>query len=429
MVMNQLWRRYVAIQDWKASKGAVLDGVNYANVVATFLYQSGGRSLLRRAAYALLFGWRITGGSETGEMLIFYSHRDKKRSDYDYIVDYLVEAAENEAALVELHDHLSPVQLLRTLGLWPSGWRATRTLRLDLLERVTASLLIARYRSARRSLEQFIRGRDAVTTFSDALPWDNMVAQLAGIASLPSITAQHGQYRLLDETNISADAEAYANFVSDVMLVWGPATVDQLTKAGIAPNRLITSGWIRERPHIEQAVDIDRSSTFGVVLNGQNGDAGNYMLIHTAEKLASALGMRYMMRAHPTFGPRDYAQAAPHCIEIRPMTLDDYASRVAFSLAHASSSALELLLADQLIYVVDDGTVADVFRQPGLTFDEGDILAQVKLDTASRTEARRRLQSLKLWFNQDQDQEAVVRRVMQRPGAGPHRIGDAPAPS
>lgn len=423
--MRALWSKYLAIQDWKASNGALLDGVNYANVVATSLYQSGGRSQLRRAVYALFYSWRIVSGSKSGEVLVFYSHRDKHRRDYDYIVDYLIEAAEDRGALVELHDHFSPIQPFRTLGFWPSGWRATRTLHLDALERLTTSLLIARYRSARSALGQHIVGHDIVATFSDALPWDNLVAQLAGLAGLPSITAQHGQYRLLDETNVSADAEAYANFVSDVMLVWGPATVDQLTKAGIARVRLVTSGWIREQPRIEQANEGNRPSTFGVVLNGQNGDAGNYMLIRVAERLASDLDMKYIVRAHPTFGARDYARVAHHCAEIRPMPLADYAGRVSFSLAHASSSTLELLLAGEVIYVVDDGTVADVFRHPGLTYSEEEILGQVRLDLDSPIEARTRLDGLKLWFNDDRDQASAVRHALRRRAGRPDRGIDA----
>ena len=86
------------------------------------------------------------------------------------------------------------------------------------------ALLIAKYRVAAELLCPLLNGSLKLVTFCDAQPVENLMAQLARARGLRTYTNQHGQYRILDQTNMSPDAEAYSNFVSDKLLCWGEAT-------------------------------------------------------------------------------------------------------------------------------------------------------------------------------------------------------------
>src|SRR3546814_6040446 len=90
-----------------------------------------------------------------------------------------------------------------------------------------------------------VDGRTTVLTFCDAHPHDNLVAQLSSRNGARTITVQHGQYRVLTPVNMSADAEAYANFVSDRLLAWGEATCEEFQRYGISRARMYITGWIR----------------------------------------------------------------------------------------------------------------------------------------------------------------------------------------
>src|SRR5690606_12729215 len=95
------------------------------------------------------------------------------------------------------------------------------------------AVLIAKYRTtADKIFSPLLTGRKTLVTFCDAQAPENLMAQMARSAGIASFTNQHGQYRVLDASNMSPDAEAYANFVSDYMFCWGEATRKEFVKAG-----------------------------------------------------------------------------------------------------------------------------------------------------------------------------------------------------
>lgn len=403
------WRHYQRIQAYKSDPRSVIDGVNYAHVIALYLYDRSFRHWVKIIAFCFLFAARTELSGTERQVLSFYSCRYKKRPDYDYIADRLVAIIGSEGDAAEVREVFSAAQAWSTLLHIPRAWRSTSGYRAGFLQRLGATALVAKYSSAtRRALNRLVSGRTHVVTFCDAVPHENLLAQIAKNSGVPTVTAQHGQYRLLDERNMSTDAEAYANFVSDHLLCWGEATRSEFERFGIERERLVIAGWIRQwdtvnRPDIATGI-------FGVMLNGENGADSNVDMLLAANRIADELDMQFVVRLHPSFDSPQYRSlVSERCLSISVIPTGEYASAVDFSLAHMSGATIEMLEVDSPVYVLDDGRLADAYRLPGLSFDGvEEVLEVVRADLANPVGGNARTRQLKRWFNDDTDQEARI---------------------
>lgn len=408
--------RFLAVQAFKRSQTAVFGDVNYANVVASYLYDSSFLGALKKIAFSLLMRSKLTPvhGESRKPVVFFYSGRDKNRPDYDYIATWFQGAFGSRFQYVESGERISPVQFLRTLACLRSSWSAVKGYRCGYLQRLGVALLIAKYRTGAELLRPLLEGVKGLVTFCDAHPMENMLTQLARARGLRTCTNQHGQYRLLDRTNMSADAEAYANFVSDKLLCWGEATRKEFTKAGFSEDRLAVSGWIRRWGPQPAQPGGPSKGVFGVMLNGDNGRPSNIHLIRVAEELAHSFDLRYVVRLHPWSLPRQYrALVGERCVEINQFTLSGYLERVDFSLGHMSGAVIEVLHAGFPVYLLDDGALADVFRLPGLSYRETEALAAaIVSDRESADGGQSRMLDLAKWYNDDRDQASRIEALV-----------------
>ena len=410
------WGRYLAIQDFKRQPSSVIGGINYARVIATLLYDASALGLLKRVAFGLFLAPDMFPESLKSKVLIFYSHRHKGRKDYDYIVDKIRESARSEHDFVEIAEKVSLTQFKRTIGSFPQGINATRALEDSWVVRLVAAILIAKFISLRQHLFSILcENREIVAVFSDAFPYDNLVAQLGGLSGAKTITAQHGHYRILDNTNVSPDAEAYANFVSDVMVIWGESTREELESFGVSRRRLVVTGWIRNWPNYHH---IQLKSVFGVMLNGSNGALANEFLLRVARIVSHHTGWKYIVRLHPNFQLPKYSKmVSQSCEFLGVMDAGDFRAQVGFSLGHSSSAAIEMILLDLPTYIVDDGTLPAILRKSGLVFREiNPLLAMIQKDLLSPSVALDRQQKLKVWFNDDTDQQQKLKNLFDVSG-------------
>ncbi len=407
------WQRYLDIQAFKRDPGSTIDGVNYAHVVAQYLYDRSPRQWLKSIAFSLFFAAQtdLTGTQQS--LLNFYSHRYKRRPDYDYIAHHLVQIAGDRGDSAETREAFSPIQWWHTLRNVPQAWRATAAYRAGPLHRISATTLVAKYRSiAVRSFCKLVVDRTRVVTFCDAAPHDNLLTQIAQAHGALTITAQHGQYRLLDKTNMSTDAEAYANFVSDRLLCWGEATCADFVRYGVDRRRMTIVGWIRTWEKIEPREAA--TGTFGVMLNGENGAESNIELLRAAERIADELALRYVVRLHPSYAPPSYRSLVnERCASIRVMPTAEYVEAVDFSIAHMSGATIEMLHVESPVYALDDGRLAEAFKIPGLSFDGvEEMLATIVADAETRDRGRSRTRQLGRWFNDDTNQDSRILNAM-----------------
>lgn len=397
-----MWSRHLRIQEFKKRPDALINGINYARVVALYLYDQSYAAIIKKLVFSFAYRPRLDVSGIWRPMLIFYSVRNKRRPDYDFIIEEIRAVSGNNAQFCDLTEQFSPIQWIRTLRYFPATYKAAKSMEPGVIRRVALAALIAKFRSFESTAERLIGSRTRVVTFCDAHPHDNLVTQLANNGGAFTITAQHGQYRILDSTNVSSDAEAYANFVSDRLLAWGEATVAEFTRYDIPRERMAVTGWIREIPKVSPK---RRREVFGVVLNGGNGADSNIALINAANMVAEALNMQYVVRAHPTYGaPGYHSFVSSRCLHIGAMSPNDYIIAVDFSLSHASSATIELLLADSPVYVLDDGGIASIFRVEGLSFDDmKTLIAVIESDLRNPEQAVERVLRLKNWFNDEAD--------------------------
>jgi hypothetical protein len=406
---SQAWRHYQCIQAYKSDPRSVIDGINYAHVIALYLYDRSFRHWVKIIAFCFFFAARVDVSGTDKDVLNFYSCRYKKRPDYDYIADRLVAIVGDEGDTAEVVEVLSVAQSWSTLVRIPCAWRATSGYRAGFVQRLGATMLVAKYSSTtRRTFGELVSARRHVVTFCDAVPHENLLAQIAKAAGIPTVTAQHGQYRMLDARNMSTDAEAYANFVSDHLLCWGEATRSEFERFGISRERLVTTGWIRRWDEVSRPEGT--TGTFGVMLNGENGAESNLELLCAANRIADELDMRFVVRLHPSFVLARYRSLVnARCTSISVIPTGEYVRTVDFSLAHMSGATIEMLEVDSPVYVLDDGLLADAFRLPGLSFSSVDeILEVVRADLVDPARRNARTRQLKRWFNDDTDQDAHI---------------------
>jgi hypothetical protein len=408
-VPNAHWRSYQEIQAFKADPRASIDGVNYARVIAIYLYDRTLVGWLKKVVFSLFYAPTISSSS-TGTAQLFYSYRHKHRLDYDYIVEHIRDLEPEKLDYAESVECLSAFQPFWTLANFPAAWRASGGYSVRPYHRLASALLVAKYMRTAQLLERSLPQRDHVVTFCDAAPDDNLVAQLSKRRGATTLTTQHGQYRSLGPANMSQDAEAYANFVSDYLLAWGKATVIEFEGEGIDPHRLITVGWIRRWP--DARAPEKPTQVFGVLLNGANGSDSNEALLDLAETLAHDLDMRYIVRTHPSYDLERYRSiASDRCQYAGTKSAEDYVSEVDFSLSHMSGATIEMIQVSSPVIVVDDGRLASVFKLPGMTVTSASEAIEKVHEMRSGLALGN---DLKGWFNDDADQDAKIRNAITR---------------
>lgn len=404
---------YERIQAFKASRTAVLDGVNYANVVAPFLYDESLLGFVKKLIFSLLFSTHtFTQQSGGNGLLLFYSCRHKRRADYDYIPRRLRELLGERCEYIEAAEIFSLTAVLLTLREIPSAWYSSRGYRANSVQRLGCALLIAKYRSmTRRTFASLLHGKRKLVTFCDAQAPENLLAQMANASGIETFTTQHGQYRILDASNMSPDAEVYANFVSNYMLCWGEATRNEFVRIGFRPEQFIITGWIKQWT---ETLPHPRRGIFGVMLNGESGRSSNMALLDAAKTIAESLNNCYIVRLHPWSRPKSYSRLLDsRCVGISHYGLPSYLEQVDFSLAHMTGATIEILHNGAFVYLLDDEKLAEVFCVEGLCFKSaGAIASAAYKDMSSSAQGFEKNKRLCKWFNDDDEQAAHILAVL-----------------
>ncbi|MBV4537363.1 hypothetical protein [Pseudomonas urmiensis] len=404
---------YEKIQNFKSSGTAFFGGVNYAHVVAPYLYDKSLIGLFKKIIFSLFFSTCVSlEKSKGGSILLYYSGRYKRRADYDYIPQRLRELLGTNCGYAESIERFSLGQAFFTLKEFFSGWHGAKGYDVNALQRLGCALLISKYRStAKRIFPALLQDKKRLITFCDAHAPENLLAQMANVVDIKTFTTQHGQYRVLDASNISSDAEAYANFVSNYILCWGEATASEFVRFGFKAEQLIVTGWIKDwdaiTPHPSLGV-------FGVMLNGENGRASNAALLDAAKRIAQSLDLQYVVRLHPWSTPKQYLELLDErCAGIGHYGLSCYLAKIDFGVAHMTGATIEMLYANVPVYLLNDGRLSTAFCADGLSFSSPETIIAARSEDIRFPEcARKRTQKLSKWFNDDDAQATRIRAVL-----------------
>lgn len=406
-----MYRRYLRIQRLKRQYPGNQERINYARVAATLMYAGGIGGLLKRIVYSLFFMPRLEkAGNGTNRWLVFYSLKGKGRKDFDDSVNVLRELMPLPHDFCVTHERFSPLSSFRVLWVALQACREVRGLLPVGFGWIGFIFLVAKFKVVHRQFQEdgLLEGISGVITFCDAMPYDNLLVQMARQKEIRTITCQHGQYRRLDAKNISPDAEAYLNFVSEKMLCWGGATVSEFARAGFDESQMIVVGRLNRRDELPACSR--EYKRFGVLLNGENGKFSNANLIATANQLSERYGFSYFIRPHPANNLKDYLGLVNDRFEgVSNGALSEYVQQADFSLAHMTGVVIDLMKAGHRTYVVDDGMLADVFKLKGLSYaDFGDLCTAIESDSENVENRSAICRECYEWFNKEVDQRAVI---------------------
>lgn len=381
--------------------------INYGRIAATKLYDYSVKGSIKRIVYSLFYAVEVFFHKKNERLLIVYSSREKGREDYDRIHEDCLSLIDGKGDILEVKNRLSFFRIFAILFA-AKFYKTIKPEGLCFIDRLSVALLMAKYHLDYKKISKIPLNYECMISFCDANPYENMLTQMATLNNIPSITNQHGQYRILTAENMSADAEAYSNFISSKMLVWGQATVDEFSRYGVSSERLVKFGRLGSAPIDNLKTEIDQiKERFGVILNGENGKKYNYMLIDVANQLAELTGCRFIVRLHPANNPPDYLSLVSEmCESIQVFSECEYYNRVDFSIAHMTGVLIEAISREHSIYLLDKD-LPEVFKVDSMLFCSAEELKS-KIEVSASND----FSKMKKHFLHDCDQRKVLSEVI-----------------
>lgn len=353
------------VRSRKKNKALFIDGINYGRVIAMQTYDTSIKSVTKEFIRLFTFDYKIEiSGNKNSNICLFYSLRSSKRKDYDYIID-LFKKSITDIKCIDLISYKSFNKILKKLVVLIKNIIRFKLNNVD--DVIISSIVATKYIILNEELnkEFLFEDIDLLCTFCDAYGPDNLATQIATNNKITTATLQHGQYRILSTGNEIADAEAYENFISDYMLVWGQATVDEFKKVKINSDRLIKIGALKEFSFNDRMNSYHKTGVFGVVLSGEPYKETNIKMINLANIIAEKYNLKYILRIHPKNNVSLYEK---YCKSeylfgiISNVNNIEYAKKIEFSLIHMTGVFVELLSINSPIVVFEDYKLEDIFK-------------------------------------------------------------------
>lgn len=367
------------VMDLDSLRGSFLvDDVDLLGQFYSRLYNCSIAHRLKLLLFALVFKARLSGG-EAGEGADVYaiagSYVNRRPDTLEMWKNVVSCISQLQCAQLLIGQRFDLLGVLKKVIRSMHFFTRLRSKNLKLFDRLLVAILLSKGERDADYLNSWacsVRGTcKCVLTFCDAIGIENAIAQTARNHDICSVTIQHGQYRQSGGNIPSPDDEAYKNFVSDYLLCWGQATVDELTKVGIGKERFFSSGRFlnRSNPKPKAANQPDR---FGVVLSGENSPEKNTHLLVFASQLANFLNKQYLVRLHPSSRASDYSgKVCEKCVQVSHFSDNEsYYGLVKFSVLMTTGLYLDFVIDRHSFVFFDDGTLPNVFLRSGIVVRE-----------------------------------------------------------
>lgn len=353
------------VRNRKKNDALLINGINYGRVIAIQTYDVSFKSIIKELIRLFAFNYKIeVKGNRASNICLFYSFRSSKRKDFDQII-HLFKESINDIKYIELIRYISFKKLHKKMYVFLCNFIKFSLNRIN--DPCISAIVVTQYMISKSYLDHFnIFGNLSVfCTFCDAYGIDNLMTQMANNEEITTVTLQHGQYRVLSSGNEIADVEAYENFISNYMLAWGQATVDEFEQAGIDTNRLIKVGALKSFSFTEKTVNHKINGVFGVVLSGEPYRKSNLNMISLANNIAEKYNLKYFLRMHPKNSKSFYMQyCKSEYLSGSSFSIENvqYTQEVDFSLIHMTGVFVELLSINSLIMVYKDSFLERIFQ-------------------------------------------------------------------
>lgn len=408
-----MFERNSKIRKFKSIYPRNTEGINYAHVIATLIYDTSLKGILKRCMFSIFFKTKYTITPESDSPYITcFSALDKKRDSYNKIYKQLLNELPATTRLTTT-EVVSPLQPLKILKHFLISVREISTSEFKTLDKLSIALLVAKYKAEFQKIKTIaiLKDKRTLITFCDAMPIDNLLTQHAVSLKIKTITNQHGQYRKLSDKNMSPDAEAYENFISDRLFCWGNATKQEFINVGFAEERLVVTGKIS--PPLENCRSTSESNLFGVLFNGENNKKINHTLLKAAHEISLNTKLKFIVRLHPNNSPKEYNfENLKQCEGFGLYSDSEYIRLAKFSIGHMTGAIVDLLRNSHRTFLLDDGQLADVFRLNHLSYASTDLIV-AELKTCDHESSIQKTIALYRWFNDDADQQNSILKELR----------------
>lgn len=349
--------KYSVIQNLKKQKKYQKEQINFARAICTKLYPNGKIYTLKCCLFYLLCEYEIEYINNGKDILI--NNYLKKREDYNEIMVNLKKILENKYNLLNLNLKYRPVKSIIKL------FFLIKKMICERIGNIRIASLILMLEDLLKELKKTEFKEKILITFFDSNFEENLLTQYFKEKGKKTITLQHGQYRCLEEGKEDSNIEAYKNFLSDYIFVWGEKTKNELLKVGIEEKKIKVVGALKDFKSKKYAKKNKR--VFTVILDGENNFNSNINLIKRANEISNELKMKYQIRYHPMNKKRRYYKYIK-----KEYYLQDGKEILSsnFYILHMTSVFIELLANSQEMYIYDDEYQQEIFKISGITFSD-----------------------------------------------------------
>jgi hypothetical protein len=220
-------------------------------------------------------------------LLFIYSHSNSNRKDYD---DEFYESFKNAKTNATFLD-ISEAQL-NVFALFKNILIKMKMIGFQNNPKLLASLPSNNMTIS--EIQNLMHEFNAVVTFCDCFGPDHLLAKAANGFGKETYTMQHGFYWM--SSHPRKENIAFKHFISDYMLAWGQATVDEGEIAGIDRNRFI----IRGKFHRQIKRDLEEIKAIGIFLNASVDRIHNERMIRICTDVARAHDLPIIIYKHPS---------------------------------------------------------------------------------------------------------------------------------
>lgn len=365
--------RFDTVQKLKNDNNLIINNINYGRVLAVLLYRDDIKYKIALIIRSLITKFKFKYKKNNNPIFLMYAFKDANRKDFDYITDKFCELSGSDKFYVRI-EYSKFIRIIKISCIKNYYKKLKKIEYISFLDKILICSLIARYDELREIFEVKVNEFDVIVTFCDAHPIDNLLAQIANNREKVTATLQHGQYKVISKGNEIADVELYLNFISNYLFAWGQKTVDEFSKIGIDPKRILKVGALKEFSYnkfIERELRDKENGIFGVILDADQYMESNIELIKLANKIAKEYKIKYVVRLHPRNNLKKYKRyLLDNFVNeiIEGVSNIEYVSKVDFSIIHLAGVYIELLSMNVPFFILEDKFTEDIFKDNLLNF-------------------------------------------------------------
>lgn len=361
------------IQELKKNRLLSYRGLNLGSSISAKLYDISMVDTFKFVILGIFFQPQLKERTHTNSSQIIFSRNfsSEMRPDFHEMYSFVDSCIDSDALLFKRR--LDILRSPKTFFIWLYIISKNFRLHLTINELISVSSLEVYYRKMVRKLDSFQWDKySCYVSFCDSYLEENLMAQMAKLNGLVTITLQHGQYKNTG-IDITTDSESYLNFISDYMLVWGQATVDQMVSAGVSKNRLLLSGvpkYIYDKRHLFSCGDI---GSVCIYLNGDNHFESNYGMVKVCLEYCEKNGIDFYIRRHPSSVKK--LDSATYNSKLFKGFISGNQRVTPLNVVNSSGVSMDIIMRGGIVAIYVDENTNELYQKLGLHFHDLEGLA------------------------------------------------------